>query len=211
VTAEELGLPASSVGYWLAEPDRAELARLMRHVVENPREAREVGWRAHLRLQSYGWESVTRRYLERINALAQRTPRRFVRPVRLDGRRARVFLHHPDWRSGRWKEVLASYCQAFTAADEVTLVLLLDLEQGVSQETAAGQVNALIGELADVPDVLLVPGRVEDLSRVYAAVEWLVPSERPGEREAARRLGVRVLEDFESWPGSPPKGGSAPL
>ena len=204
VADNQTDLPPSSVGYWLAEPDRGALGQLMRHVGNNPAQARAVGERARERMQGYGWPHITAKYLERIQCLAGRTPLRHrpVEPVRLDGRRAVAFLHHPRWREAGWEQVLASYCSTFSAEDDVTLVLLQDPDQGMPQHAIVERVNTTLLqsglEAERMPDLLLVPDRLDEakLLGTYAAVDWLVPNGDAAELERAQRHGVRVLTDL---------------
>jgi glycosyltransferase involved in cell wall biosynthesis len=194
-------LPAASIGYWLAEPDKQQLARTMREVVSQPEQARQVGLRARERMRGYSWQAATERYLDRIGVLAQRTPCRLlprvVQPMRLEGRRSTAFLHHPSWGTDGWKDVVGNYCRAFTDDDDVTLVLLLDPDQGIAEAEVVSRVGAFLEAQEQSPDVLLVPERVDDVASAYAAVDWLVPSGDTAELERARRHGIRVLGDVE--------------
>jgi glycosyltransferase involved in cell wall biosynthesis len=205
ISDDESGLPTPSIGYWVAEPDRDAFARLMRQVIDHPEEAQRVGARGRERMRAYSWQTVAQRYLERIKVLAERTPCRFVprvvEPMRLEGRRSTAFLHHPQWRSDAWQSVVSDYCRAFTADDDVTLVLLLDPDQGVSQDQVVERVSNLLNTQVKAPDVLLVPERVPDLACAYAAVDYLVPSGDATELETARKQGVRILSDLqpETW------------
>lgn len=197
LSAEGIGLAAASPGYWWAEPDRAELARLMRHVVSHPAERRAVGLRARARMLAHDWSRIGDMVGERLAELGQRIPRRLrPTPLSLVGRRATAFLHHPEWRSDSWQDVLRSYCDAFSGADDVTLVLLLDPAQGVTQDEIVTRVTAAIDGRTDTPDLLLVPEAVEDVTSAYDAVDCLVPSGDACELERARRHGVRVLSDL---------------
>jgi glycosyltransferase involved in cell wall biosynthesis len=208
-------LPPSSIGYWWAEPDRAELGRILRHVVANPDAARTLGQKARQRIvERWQWHHASAVALTRIQALARRTPLRQsadpfnpgVPPLALEGCRSYAFFHHPDWRSAGWQEVLLSYVRAFRAEEDVTLVLWLDPSQGLAAEDVAELVDrALQGaELGDVslPDLLLVPDALDSagLAQLMAAVQCVVTDD-PIQRERAARMGKPILPDLarESW------------
>ena len=210
-------LPPPSIGYWWAEPDRLVLAEHMRRVVADPRQARELGQRARQRMREFTWERAAARALERIQVLAARQPVRDVAvrgftggavvPLPLQGRRRIAFLHHPQWSSDNWQEVVRAYLRAFTDQDDTTLVLWLDPNQGVSAENAQHRIMDVIAATLDDPDggpdLLLVPDRLDlrGISRLYAAVDYVVPNGDVLQAQRARQSGVRVLDDLtvQAW------------
>ncbi len=69
------GAGPSSLGYWWAAPSKADLARLMRHVRDNPAEAAQKAVAARARIQQeYSWDAAARKVRERLDVLAARTP-----------------------------------------------------------------------------------------------------------------------------------------
>jgi glycosyltransferase involved in cell wall biosynthesis len=210
-------LPRPSVGYWWAEPDRARLAELMRAVFDDPAHARDIGARARQRMAEFSWTRSAQLVLERIHALAERTPARFsasrglvggsVVPLPLEGRRKTAFFHHPRWETSAWRDVLAAYARAFSCHDDVTLVLWLDPNQGVTVQDAGERIMQVLSATLDDPehgpDVLLVPDRLDlrGMSRLYASVDWVVPNGDQLQAQRAVQSGVRVLWDLapEAW------------
>jgi glycosyltransferase involved in cell wall biosynthesis/GT2 family glycosyltransferase len=83
VDAKELRWPEARVGAtatvehpWWAVVDRASLGAAMRHVVENPEEARAVGRRASTRIRGeWTWARSALVATSRLEALSQRSPR----------------------------------------------------------------------------------------------------------------------------------------
>lgn len=201
------GLPPASVGYWWAEPDVNMLGERMRWLFEHPEAGHTLGQHGRERMRDFTWERAASRVIERIKVLASQRPLREVAvrtitgsgvtPLPLEGRRRVAFFHHPRWSENGWKDVLRAYFSAFTEADDSTLVLWLDPNQGVTLEDAQQRVMALIGDVQDGPDLLLVPDRLDltGIRRLYAAVDWVVPNGDELQAERARQSGVRVLED----------------
>jgi TRAP transporter TAXI family solute receptor len=222
------GLPASSVGYWWAEPDRKAFATLMRQVAAEPEAARRVGRRARARIvERFRWTHAAAAATARILTLAGRTPVRHaptadfnpaVEPLRLDERRGFAFLHHPNWHDAAWKDVLASYVRAFDAGDDVTLVLCLDPRQGIAADTAA---TAILEVLAATrgssetapPDLLLVPDdlTLAGLGALYTAVDCVVCGGDPVQATRARHAGKPVLARLApgAWRAAYAEGTSA--
>ena len=76
-----------TVGYpWLMEPDLQELARLLRHVVDNPadRRSRADAGREHIRAH-FTWDHTVDSIESRLNELRGRTPRRLSRSTLVSG------------------------------------------------------------------------------------------------------------------------------
>lgn len=124
-------------------------------------------------------------------------------PLPVEGRRELCFFHHPNWRSSTWKDVLVAYVRAFSPHEEVSLVLWLDPEQGVTEEEAGELLaEALVSVGIDpdsCPDILLVPNRLEpeNFARLLLAMDWVVPLGDERLRERAARVDVRNLESLE--------------
>jgi glycosyltransferase involved in cell wall biosynthesis len=133
--------------------------------------------------------------------------RRDLAPLPIEGRREVAFFHHPDWRGGGWREVLAAYALAFAPDEDVSLVFWLDPDQGLTEEEAG---DLLLEGLSEVgvdpeacPDVVLVPNRLEleGLARLFAAADQIVPHGDPQQVERADQVGTRILSDLsrETW------------
>jgi hypothetical protein len=113
-----------------------------------------------------------------------------------------TFFHQPEWTSNSWREVLRSYASAFTADDDVSLVLWLDPAQGLTPadagERITGVLEAMPIEPGSVPDLLLVPDELDHrgIDRLYASVDWVVPHGDLAQAERARRTGARILHQL---------------
>lgn len=217
VVVDSHGLPPSSNGYWLAEPDREVLGVLMREVAFDPDKAREVGHAGRERIVGrFQWSHAAAAALARIRELSIRPIRRHRQaepfrqglvPLPVDGRRDLAFFHHPDWSSSAWREVVAGYATAFKPEEAVCLLLWLDPGQGVSEEDASERLLGLLDEMAIdpevCPDIVLVPNRLEmdGLARLYAAADWIVPHGDVLQAERAEKVGRLVLEGNtrEAW------------
>jgi glycosyltransferase involved in cell wall biosynthesis len=197
---ETHGLPEASIGYWWAEPDIEALGAEMRWIVANPEAARAMGERGRKRMRDFTWERAAEHALDRIEALSHRRPLRAQRQFQLEGRRQVAFFHHPKWQSNAWQEVLRTYWTTFSDADDATLVLWLDPNQGVSLPDARNQIMDVIastgGDPEGGPDLLLVPERLDlkGITRLYAAVDVVVPNGDALQAQRGRAGGARLLD-----------------
>ncbi|MBL0938551.1 MAG: glycosyltransferase [Gemmatimonadaceae bacterium] len=171
-----VGVEPGRMEFSWAEPDVTVLAERMRHVVANPEEARAIGARARERMVSQFQYSVGARAARaRLLALSKRAPVRFAAShvftpagpsYPLDQPRGTVLLFQPNWHDGDWRDVVRTCFLAFTADDDVSLVLTLDPAQGVSSEQVAEQLATLRTELGvadeQAMDVLLVPDEITE-------------------------------------------------
>jgi len=190
VSTAVAGAEPGRLGFWWADPDPAELARHMRHVVENPEAARAMGRRARARvLERFTHTRTAMRVAERVHDLAHRVPGRTlpsaafhaqVEPAVLDQPRGVVFFHHPWWHQEAWRSVVSNFMRTFSQDDDVSLVLLHDPAQGMDESHIA-EVIAAIREAAertetDAPDILLVPGEVDAafIASLYAAADCVI-------------------------------------
>ncbi len=219
-------LPPSAVGYWWAEPDGDALITLMQSVVADPAHAKAVGKRARDRILSgFTWAHMAERILERLRILGMRTPTRFalsdpfqagLMPLPLEDRRRYAFLHHPQWGSTSWQEVVTSYARAFPADADVSLVLWLDPSQGVTPEDAGERIAGALAEAGldpeDGPDLLLVPDALDlpGLARLYTAVDCIVTHGEERDAQRAGKVGKRTLDDLsvDGWQGAAALGQS---
>ncbi len=210
-------LPDPSIGYWMAEPDRADLARLMLEVIGNPDEARAVGARGRERIVSkFQWAHVAQKASERISELADRAPIRFAgddpfrpgrAPLQLEERRDVTFFHHPNWSGEHWKEIVIAYSRAFSGSDDVSLVLWLDPTQSLDIEEVGASLMAVLasdgGDPEQTPDILLVSDALdlEGLACLYAAADSIVPADDREQAARARRMEIPVLAslDASAW------------
>jgi len=101
-----------------------------------------------------------------------------VTPLEIPGRRGFVFLSVFDWslRKG-WDVLLRAYTQAFTAADNVTLVLRTAKRgSGPSVKTLASDFLATLGDPATQPTVVVLdePVSEDEMPRLYRAADALV-------------------------------------
>ncbi|MBO9542447.1 FkbM family methyltransferase [bacterium] len=128
-------------------------------------------------------------------------------PLPLDGRRKACFFHHPAWDADAWQEVIHAYARAFREADDVTLALWLDPSQGVSEEEAGAKILAALNRAGlspdESPDILLISDDLDtqDVARLYAAADVIVPNGDLVQTERAQSVGSRVLSELtpEAW------------
>jgi hypothetical protein len=117
----------------------------------------------------------------------------------LSAGKAMRFFHHATWQSTNWQNVVRSFLGAFTADDDVELVLWHDDEQGVSLEEAGAQVAAVVTEMG------LEPGTVGDIclradvldlqgmAALYAAMHVIVPGDDPRQLDRGVKMGRLVM------------------
>jgi len=176
VPSSMAGAEPGILGFWWADPDTAELSRYMRHVVDHPEEARAMGTRARARiLQRFTHAHTATHVAERVRVVSSRPPVRTTpsaaftpetHPAALDQPRQVIFFHHPWWHQGAWRDVVGAFMRTFTQADDVSLVLAHDPTQGMDESRIAESIAELReanGRTeADAPDILLVPGEVDE-------------------------------------------------
>ena len=217
VNLEQHSLPAPSIGYWLAEPDQTVLARLMREVTQNIHDAKVIGSRARERIVSeFQWSQVIQTVIERISELADRVPIRFAErdpfspgrtPIHLEERRDVAFFHELKWPDDSWKEIVRAYSRAFSASDDVSLVLWLDPAQGLDVEEVGECLMEVLasdgGDLEQAPDILLVSDAldIDGLAGLYAAADSIVPAGDQEQVARATRMKIPVLTslDTSAW------------
>lgn len=205
-------LESGRLGYWWADPDVKELARWMRHVVQQPDAAKLIGARGRERvLQRFTYAHGADIAVARLRELAKRRPVRETAPAAfttsapafpLDQPRQVVFLHQPSWRSESWKDVVRGFMRGFRQEHDVSLVLTLDPVQGFSSERVAQALAALRDEVgcagADAPDILLVPDDLDDAtiaSLMQAAGCVVITAADVAGRSRAKALGRPLLEE----------------
>lgn len=213
-----VGLEPGALGFWWADPDVHALGQLMRHVVDHPDEAREMGARARTRiLAQFTYARGAAIASARLRELATRQPVRHnpgsafhahVTPYVLDQPRRMVFLHHPAWHAAAWRDVVTGYLRAFSQEHDVSLVLLLDPAQGITEDRVAETMTELRTaagrEGADAPDVLLVTDELDDatMAALYRAAACVVLTDSDVAGVArAKAIGTSVLTrpDTPAW------------
>jgi glycosyltransferase involved in cell wall biosynthesis len=110
-------------GAYQLEPDLDALTDALRAAADPAgRAARAAAARAHA--ERFGWDAAAAKARERLEALAGRTPVRSVEPADVPERRGFLFHVPAEWPAPEtWAPALHAYLEAFSAADDVTLVL----------------------------------------------------------------------------------------
>jgi glycosyltransferase involved in cell wall biosynthesis len=116
------GLTLARPGFVL-EPSVDALAAALRSAADPAeRAARAARTREHA--ERFGWADAAAAAADRLAALAGAEPVRTLAAAAVPGRRSFVFLVEADWQSPEtWEPAIAAYLEAFTAADDVTLVV----------------------------------------------------------------------------------------
>jgi hypothetical protein len=177
-------------GGWLLEPDVDALAAALREAADpGLRAARAASARAHA--EPLGWEKVGRIAAAHLDSLRGHAPVRQLAPAVVPGRRRVLFAADADWTvPGTWTQPLRAYAQAFTPADETTLVLPARDEQGATALVLAELAAAGI-DPAGIPDVVLAhPGALG-----FASLELAADAVVVGDGHRPRRARAVVPSD----------------
>jgi glycosyltransferase involved in cell wall biosynthesis len=193
------GFTPSLAGFWLEEPDGAALGELMKRAYADPGERRAKGARGreHARAE-LGWDKPVALMLERLAALAGRSPRRDAPPDPVGQDKPEAFFYRPDWSKAEWAEVLLSYILAFRPGEPVALVMP---RSGAAGEPTLEQIQVRVLELVKgsgvqtFPDVVLVdnPEEVPEVLAGYAPVTQ-VPAGRGAVAGLQGAYGQRLAE-----------------
>ncbi len=165
---EDRGLTLTPGGF-LLEPDTDALVEALRSAADPGGRAERA---AHARAQAerFGWDAAAEKARARIETLVGRTPVRNVQPADVPERRSFLFHVPAEWPApDTWAPALHAYLEAFSAADDVTLVFTAaDVE---SAATLVGDELARSGVPADaVADIALAdPGTLGAVSLELAA------------------------------------------
>jgi glycosyltransferase involved in cell wall biosynthesis len=161
---EQLDVDSDSQGpltglAWTFEVDPDVLAATLRAAAADAGERAARGRAARRAAERYGWDAVAEIAERRLAELAQLPPLRWARavaPARLETRASSV-LYTLDWtRPERWRPALSAWAHAFSAADDVTLVLAMrDGDHGAVAEQVVDCLTASGRPEQELPDVLL--------------------------------------------------------
>jgi glycosyltransferase involved in cell wall biosynthesis len=113
-------------GGFMLEPDVDDLVAALRAATDPAeRERRAAAARAHA--ERYSWPAAARVAVERVRALAGRTPIREVPPAALDSRRRVLLAIDAEWEdASSWAPGVRAFADAFGPDDDVTLLLPID-------------------------------------------------------------------------------------
>jgi glycosyltransferase involved in cell wall biosynthesis/predicted SAM-dependent methyltransferase len=119
-----------------------------------------------------------------------------VEPLEIPGRRGFTFLSVFDWTDRKgWDVLLRAYTQAFTSADDVTLVLRTAKRgSGPSVTALVDDFLAALGDRASQPAVIVLdqPLTEDDMPRLYRAVDaFVLPTRGEG-------WGLPIMEAMAS-------------
>jgi glycosyltransferase involved in cell wall biosynthesis len=126
-----------------------------------------------------------------------------ITPLALDTYKALQFFHHPAWDDDNWEQVLRAYLAAFTASDDVEMVLWHDGAQDVTVESASQRIEAVVASMGADPEkaadiqLLTDPLDLAGLAALYAAMHVVVPGEDSRQLERGTQAGVAVMTRLE--------------
>jgi glycosyltransferase involved in cell wall biosynthesis len=123
-------------GGFMLEPDVEGLVAALRAATDPAERARRAA-AARSHAERYSWPAAARIAIERVRALAGKTPIREVPPAALDARRRVLLAIDAEWEdSSSWAPGVCAFADAFGPDDDVTLVLTID---GPSRAEAVAQ------------------------------------------------------------------------
>jgi glycosyltransferase involved in cell wall biosynthesis len=145
----ENGLTLARPGYMLA-PDVDALVDALRAATDpTARGARAATARVHA--ERFGWSQAADVAAARLAALDGRTPVRHIDAAAVPERRGFLFVATPDWSDrDSWAPALHAYVEAFSDADDVTLVFPAAPEAVALLEPELARIGR-----ADAPDIAL--------------------------------------------------------
>lgn len=201
----------TTIGYYVSEVRRDALAEALRSAAAHPGRMRQLGERASERIhRDVTWHRAAEVALARLRALKAKPILRHapdfadpalyhpgIEPIAIEGRRAFNFLAFPDWNGGDWQPLLRSYLAAFSAGNDVALVMRCDAGETVLAEARLIEALELLGrDPEDIPDILLVdtPLSPDRLGGVFTACQVLLSAPGGPEVKRARACGLAVLE-----------------
>jgi glycosyltransferase involved in cell wall biosynthesis len=222
VVADSIEVPQYAGQQW-ASPSCTHLTDQLQRVHRDTSEARAIGAIARDDMvQHWPWSRTASLISNRLQEIDGRVASRVVEratatreiqhaeslgdiiPFVLSEPCATVVLFHPQWSSDNTMKTLRTFAEAFGADDDVTLVVCLDPEQGVSAEDATARVQtacASAGRSAEMaPDILLVPDALTELTlhqlRAACSVVLAINDREAGAR--ALRAGRAVFDTLDA-------------
>lgn len=174
------GLALAGTGFTL-EPDADSLVRALREAAEPlARAARAGAARAHA--ERFGWDLAAERARARLAALGGATPIRDVAAAAVPGRRGFLFLVPAEWdRRETWAPALRAYVEAFSDADDVTLVLP-GTDDGVALALLDAELESLLADPACAPDIALADQGLLGLRSLELAADAVISAGRHASR-----------------------------
>ncbi|HEX4521683.1 MAG TPA: glycosyltransferase family 4 protein [Gaiellaceae bacterium] len=174
-------------GAYVLEPDVDALARALRAAADPAQRAPKAA-AARRHAEPFGWDACAARAAARIQALSGRVPVRTMKPAAVPDRRGFLFHVPAEWRSpDTWAPALHAYLEAFSAADDVTLVFPAADVEGATALVGAELERSGV-DATDVADIALAdPGDLGLVSLELAADAVICP-----DRSAAPRARVVV-------------------
>ena len=146
------------------------------------------------------WGSTLRRYHELEDGGSAPVP------AKAEPGAGQAFLHEPRWLEAEWAEVLLSYVTAFTPADPVVLLLILDPAQEgqlplAEAEKAVVHLLSRAGK-ARFPEIILVdqPFELVAFLRKYPQATW-VPKGKGAQDGFRGELGARFAKARQGLAG----------
>lgn len=193
-------------GAFLLEPDLDALAAALRAATDPEERARRAA-AARVHAEPFGWAGAAARARARIDALAGKTPIRRLEAADVPDRRGFLFHVPVEWRVPEsWLPALHAYLEAFTPADDVTLVFPADdvdeaaslvaaeLERsGVDPDAVADIALARSGGLDGVALELAADATICSDRGAAPRARRVVPPNRAALRAAAPHLTQEVV------------------
>lgn len=130
-------------GFWLEEPNIAEVSAAMRASFHDRVDAKRRGGLARdYAVKNLSWDRAAALATKRIAALSKIQPLRF--------RKKKVgFVYKTDWTSGDWMEILISYISEFQPGEPVSLIFPIsnaNKTNGVDTSGAIELVASVLGQ-----------------------------------------------------------------
>jgi hypothetical protein len=188
ISADAFGaeLRLAGTGFTL-EPDTDALAAALREAADPAvRAPRAAAARAHA--ERFGWDEAAERANERLRALTGRPPIRLAEGATVPDRRGFLFLVVADWaQRDSWVPALHAYVEAFSDADDVTL-LFSSREGDDSLALLGAELESIGGDPAAAPDIALADSGGLSTSSLELTADAVICE--AGNRPARARLAL---------------------
>lgn len=141
-------------GFWLEEPNVAEVAAAMRASFLDRADVQRRGILARdYAVKNVSWDKAAALAAKRIEVLSKIQPVRF-RPKKVG------FVYRTDWSSGDWMEILISYISEFKPGEPVSLIFPIgsvNKANGVDSAQAIELVASVLGQTGQqaFPDIVV--------------------------------------------------------